>query len=405
VRFLLERGADPKFENKCGRTPLELAEHLAQRNSEELERQAIAHFLRHWDPEQHEVDDGTIVKTAREIWGLNGGGKAKLAKKAIQSFCKSHPKTTAIFKSGAAGAGTGAAIQGIQEGVSCCRGKREDGSLQRIREQAKAGACEGIVGDAARHGVQKIAGKLSGTVAEGTAIGVTRCAMDNSGSIIQDLWGIAGGIAGTAIGAAKGHPVKGGILGEVVGEGFGKILENEGEWIGEKVSDMLFSKKMEEVKKPAVKQEASCGGQGVKPPKESSSTSEKSSDTNEEEDPEMKYYCRHCSANFWRRRSREIRCGSEYKNTCPRCGRLGSRATLLSSFGGHSLRESSIGGSFGSGGYSVSLPIEDPNEPKMWYKCQHCNENFGGCLSREIRCGSDYKNTCPRCGRLGSRTS
>ena len=175
VTFLIERGADPKAENKRGRTPLDLAEHLAEKHPDEQVYRKIADSLRDWDSEQYAVDDETIVNTARQISGLNGGDKVGPIKKVLQG----------VFKSSVEGAGTGAAIQGIQEAT----GEKKDGSVKRIMKQAVAGACEGVAGDAARHGVQKVAGKVPGAVAEGTAIGATRCAMDNSGGIIQDLWG------------------------------------------------------------------------------------------------------------------------------------------------------------------------------------------------------------------------
>jgi hypothetical protein len=217
--------------------------------------------------------------------------------------------------------------------------------------------------------------------------------MDNSGGIIQDLWGIAGGAAGTALGGMIGHPLTVGLAGEMLGEWAYKILENAGEWAGEKLSDMLFAKEIEEAKKPAVRKEAisSYGKHGVEPP-------EKPAAKKEEEDPEMQYYCQHCNANFWRRRSREVRCGFERKNTCQRCGRLGSRATLLSSFGGHSF-----------GGHSLAdacCRLSEEEDPEMEYYCQHCSANFWRRRSHEIRCGpEERKNICPRCGRLGSRTS
>jgi hypothetical protein len=53
---------------------------VAEKNPEEPERQAIVDFLCDWDSEQHEVDDATIVNTAQEIWGLNGGGLGNLIK-------------------------------------------------------------------------------------------------------------------------------------------------------------------------------------------------------------------------------------------------------------------------------------------------------------------------------------
>jgi DNA-directed RNA polymerase subunit RPC12/RpoP len=390
--FLVESGADPTAENRWGRMSLEFAEHLSAKYPEESERQEIVGCLHDWNSEQHEIDDATIVNAAKEIWGLNGGFKLGAVKKAVQSFCESHPKTAAVGKSVLAGAGTGAGMQSLQEGVSCCRGKKEDGSLGRIWEQTKAGVCEGVAGDTARHGIQKIAGEVPGIVAEGTAIGATRCAMDNSSGIMQDLWGIAGGIAGTALGATGGHPLVGGMLGEAIGEGAYKILENAGEWAGEKLSDMLFSKEIEEAKKPVAKQEtiSSYGNHETEHP-------EKPAVKKEEEDPEMQYYCEHCNANFWRRRSREVRCGSERKNTCQRCGRLGSRASLLSSFGGHSF-----------GGHSLAdarRGLSEEEDPEMEYHCQHCSANFWRRRSHEVRCGPEgRKNTCPRCGRLGSRT-
>jgi hypothetical protein len=291
--------------------PLDFAEHLANKYPEESERQAIVDFLRDWDPEQHEVDDAAIVNGARRISGLDGGVKLRPIKKAVQSFCQSYPKTAVVVESGAAGAATGAGIQGIQEGVSWYRGQKEDGSLGRIWEQVKAGAREGIAGDAARHSVQKVAGKVPGAIAEGTAIEATRCAIDNSGGIIQDLWGIAGGAAGTVLGGRIGRPLIGGMVGEAIGEEFSKILESAGEWIGEKVSDVLFSKEIEETKKPAAKKEVPQIKRPDPPP------AQKKSSTSGE-----RYYCESCHRYFWESRSKEIKKNSRYWSPCSRCGRL-----------------------------------------------------------------------------------
>ncbi|MDR1366831.1 MAG: hypothetical protein LBJ13_02915 [Puniceicoccales bacterium] len=74
VTFLVEGGADPTAEDRCDRTPLNLAERLAERNPEEPERQAIVDFFYNSEKEQYATDDATIVATAQEIWGLNGGG-------------------------------------------------------------------------------------------------------------------------------------------------------------------------------------------------------------------------------------------------------------------------------------------------------------------------------------------
>jgi chromosome segregation ATPase len=74
VRFLLESGADPRTENRRGRTPLEFAEYLANKNPGESERREIVALLSNCDPGQREVNDQTIVKTAQKIYGLKGGG-------------------------------------------------------------------------------------------------------------------------------------------------------------------------------------------------------------------------------------------------------------------------------------------------------------------------------------------
>jgi hypothetical protein len=50
---------------------LDLAEYLAEKNSEEEERLEIVDFLRNWTPEKYPVDDAVIVATAREVSNLN----------------------------------------------------------------------------------------------------------------------------------------------------------------------------------------------------------------------------------------------------------------------------------------------------------------------------------------------
>ncbi|MDR0740701.1 MAG: hypothetical protein LBF34_03260 [Puniceicoccales bacterium] len=191
----------------------------------------------------------------------------------------------------------------------------KDSSLGRILEQAGMGIAEGVAGDAARHGVQKIAGKVPGVIAEGTAAEAARCAVDNNGGIIQDLWGIARGAAGAALGALVGpvSVVVVGMLGEAAGKAIGKLIEDKCEETEEQPE-----RKQPSEERPVAKKEKP---QAIDP----HSTQEKSSDTNKEEDPKMQYYCRHCNSNFRKRRFQETNCGSECKNSCPKCGCLGPR--------------------------------------------------------------------------------
>jgi hypothetical protein len=76
-----------------------------------LERQAIVELLSNYDPDRREVDDGTIVKTAREIWGLNGGGKIKAAKEIVKKIASGRTVSSAVSgaKSGAIGGACAAA--------------------------------------------------------------------------------------------------------------------------------------------------------------------------------------------------------------------------------------------------------------------------------------------------------
>jgi hypothetical protein len=73
VQFLVECGVDPNAENKHGRTPLDLAERLAEEFPDNPVLQEIVNFLSHYDLSGYEVDDRLMVATAREIWGLHGG--------------------------------------------------------------------------------------------------------------------------------------------------------------------------------------------------------------------------------------------------------------------------------------------------------------------------------------------
>jgi hypothetical protein len=352
-------------ENKRGRTPLDFAEHLANKNPESLanenpehltnenpkalaekspeesEQQEIVDFLRDWNSEQHEVDDATIVNAAKKIWGLSGGTKVKAGKAVIEAF-KGAAKQAPV-------AAAGGAALGACEGAAKCTWKN-------IRD----GAIEGAIGGA-----------------------------------------IAGGIVGATVGGLTGA-VDGALhISEKVVEGLalGAAAYVNGCRVASKSDSQQSS-----TKKPAVKKEEPRvieKNYWVPPKKEDSSASEKSSGTSKEEDPEMEYYCGHCNARFWRRRSNEIRCGSERKNTCQRCGRLGARASFLSSFGGHSFGGHSFGGhSFAD----ARCGLSEKEDPEMEYYCEHCNAKFWRRRSNEIRCGSEHKNTCQRCGRLGART-
>jgi DNA-directed RNA polymerase subunit RPC12/RpoP len=124
-----------------------------------------------------------------------------------------------------------------------------------------------------------------------------------------------------------------GILGEAAGEAIGRLIESKCEETEEQPK-----RKQSSEKKPVVKKKEPLIIRQMFVP-DPSSTQKASG----EEDPEMQYYCQHCSANFWRRRSHEIRCGPERKNSCPRCGRLGSQATLLASLGGSSFADLNCG--------------------------------------------------------------
>jgi hypothetical protein len=107
VQFLVKGGADPNEENKRGRTFLELAEFLAEKNPDEQERLAIVDFLCDWDSKRSATDDGTILATAKEINGLKGGGKVGLAKKAAEVVLK--PIAKVLNSPVGAGAAAGAA--------------------------------------------------------------------------------------------------------------------------------------------------------------------------------------------------------------------------------------------------------------------------------------------------------
>ncbi|MDR1906814.1 MAG: ankyrin repeat domain-containing protein [Puniceicoccales bacterium] len=183
VRFLVESGADPIGENSHGRTPLDLAEYLARKHSEAEERQEIADFLRDWIPEEHPVDDAVIVATAREVSGLNGGGKLKAAKAALEAIKKS---TSGAVKGSASGAISGAATGACAASAKSSVMNTGKDALKEAAEGALMGLVSGGVAGAVTGG---IIGSLDGVFhfSEKVVNGIASCAGAAAGGAAEGL--------------------------------------------------------------------------------------------------------------------------------------------------------------------------------------------------------------------------
>jgi hypothetical protein len=175
--------------------------------------------------------------------------------------------------------------------------------------------------------VFKRLGEGAAMVAEGTAIGATRCAVDNNGGIVQDVFGVGGGIVGATTGGVAGS-IAGEVIGELIGKPIDTVCKNAGEWLGEKISDVLYPELKETMKKPSVVEKK----EEIKQPqivnKKEELTQKKPPVINKKKEPEEKYYCKSCRSWFWASRSTEIRRNWQWVNRCPKCGSFSACGAL-----------------------------------------------------------------------------
>ncbi|MDR2812401.1 MAG: hypothetical protein LBB05_01235 [Puniceicoccales bacterium] len=241
MTFLIGSGADPTVENRRGRTPLDFAEYRAKKNPEALECQEIVDFLRHWEAERYGVDDAAVINAAKEIWGLDGGGKkngifGKVIEKIIPQAAPmvriaekvaANPKAiTANVAINAAAGGVGGLLDGLRKTLE--EKNPVDAfkvlianTAEGFQKGIKAGLADGLVGDDIKKALLN-----SPTLKDVALAGAVE--LPHSPAEIRDV--IIDAVIGSSIGSALGGGLPGAIAAVIIGKknlvGFVKIMKD-----------------------------------------------------------------------------------------------------------------------------------------------------------------------------------